>query len=154
MLEPIVIKANQDGTYETGHVVNLYIHLLPAHHRRVVLARKQQDKGETDVSTDGPSIKKSRPAYDTPRNQDRAYVDNRPYADRRQPYDNTKQLMSRVEQMVDQKLTTATLATAFPPLPATKAPSWNTDDTEDLPENWTLLRVRVTCDYLLLLVAF
>ena len=37
-LEPTITMANEDGTYQTTHIINLYIHLLPAHHRRVVLA--------------------------------------------------------------------------------------------------------------------
>ena len=133
MLEPVILMANEDGTYQTGHIVNLYIHLLPAHHRRVVLARKQ-DKPDADSPIDGPISKKQRPNFENNPRPERSY-DNRPYEDRRhQNYDNRK-LMSQVAELVDKRLTTATLATAFPPLPTTKAPSWNIDDNEDLPEN-------------------
>ena len=135
MLEPIILMANSDGTYQTGHVINLYVHLLPAHHRRVVLARKP-DKTDVDLAVEGPSnSKKQRPNFERDQRTSNNYMDNRPYDDRRQQYDN-RNLMTKVAAMVDQKLTTATLATAFPPLPATKPPSWNTDDTEDLPEKW------------------
>ena len=103
------------------------------------MARKNTEKGEVEMTSDGPSNKKPRSAYEAAqRPQDRLYPpypDNRSYVDRRQNYDNNSKLMTKVEQMVDKKLTTATLASAFPPLPATKPPSWNTDDTEDLPEN-------------------
>ena len=141
LLEPVVLTANADGTYQTGHIINLYIHLLPAHHRRVVLARKNIEKGKIEATAEGPSNKKSRPAYETTaRPQDRLYPpypDNRAYIDRRQNYDNTinSKINQKVEEMVNKKLTTATLASAFPPLPATKAPSWNTEDTDELPEN-------------------
>ena len=140
LLEPTVLMANPDGTYQTGHILNLYIHLLPAHHRRVVLARKQTDKGEVELPAEGPSNKKSRPAYEAaPRPQVGypPYPDNRgAYNERRQNYDNTinHKINQKVEEMVNKKLTTASLASAFPPLPATKAPSWNTEDDE-LPEN-------------------
>ena len=140
LLEPVVLTANEDGTYQTGHIINLYIHLLPAHHRRVVLAQKNTEKGEIEATAEGPSNKKSRPAYEaTPRPQVGypPYPDNRgAYNERRQNYDNTinHKINQKVEEMVNKKLTTASLASAFPPLPATKAPSWNTEDDE-LPEN-------------------
>ena len=134
MLEPTVLMTNPNGTYQTGHIINLYIHLLPAHHKRVVLARKQ-DKSEVEAPGEGPSSKKQRPNYEArdPRTQDRSYNDNHPYEDRRLSYDPRK-LMSKVIEL-DQKLMNATLATAFPPLPISKGPIWNVDDTEDLPEN-------------------
>ena len=140
-MEPVVLMANEDGTYQTGHIINLYIHLLPAHHRRVVLARKNTKKSKVETTTEGPSNKKSRPAYEAaPRLQVGypPYPDNRgAYNERRQNYDNTinSKINQKVEEMVNKKLTTASLASAFPPLPATKAPSWNTEDTDELPEN-------------------
>ena len=136
MLKPTVFLRNQDGTYQTGHIINLYIHLLPPHHRRVVLAKKPALKLEVEAG-EGPNIKKSRPSYEVrdPRlQQDRPYPDNRQY-DARRPYTDTRQLASKVAEL-EQKVTNATLATAFPPLPAnSKGPTWNTDDSEELPEN-------------------
>ena len=140
LLEPIVLSANQDGSYQTGHVVNLYIHLLPAHHRRVVLARKTTAI-ETETAAEGPSNKKPRPTYDAiPRPQVgyAPYPDNRgAYNERRQNYENTvnSKINQKVEEVVNKKLTTASLASAFPPLPpGTKGPSW-ADEIDELPEN-------------------
>ena len=136
MLEPTVISTNEDGTYETGHLLNLYIHLLPSHHRRVVLARKPASSLTLIDAGEGPIIKKQRPSYDTrdPRLQDRSYAEARPYDNRRQNYPDTRQLYTKVAEL-DKKLTDATIASAFPPLPASKKPTWNVDDTEELPEN-------------------
>ena len=138
-LDPTILMANADGTYQTQHIINLYIHLLPAHHRRVVLARKITDKAEADVS-EGPNSKKPRPAYEAaPRPQVGypPYPETRvAYNERRQQYDNTinHKINQKVEEMVNKKLTTASLASAFPPLPSgTKGPSWAEDD--ELPEN-------------------
>ena len=136
MLEPTFICRNPDGSYQTGHILNLYVHLLPAHHRRVVLAKKPPAAVSDAETTEGPSNKKPRPTYDNnrdPRQQDRPYGDQKPYEERRQNFD-ARRLISKVAEL-DQKLTKATLATAFPPLPTTIPPSWNTDDSEDLPEN-------------------
>ena len=135
MLEPTIISRNPDGSYQTGHIINLYVHLLPAHHRRVVLAKRPPAAVSDAETADGPSNKKPRPTYDNnrdPRQQDRPY-NNQAYDDRRPNFD-PRRLLSKVAEL-DQKLTKATLATAFPPLPTTKTPSWNTNDSEDLPDN-------------------
>ena len=141
LLEPVILSANQDGSYQTGHIVNLYIHLLPAHHRRVVLARKSIAANELETAAEGPSNKKPRPAYEaSPRPQVGypPYPDNRgAYNERRQNYENTvnSRINQKVEEVVNKKLTTVSLASAFPQLPATKMPSWNKEDTDELPEN-------------------
>ena len=136
MLEQTAFVRNADGTYQMGHIINCYVHLLPAHHRRVVLARKPAASATLTDAVEGPIIKKQRPSYDTrdPRQQDRSYTEARPYDNRRQNYPDTRQLYTKVAEL-DKKLTDATIASAFPPLPASKKPTWNVDDTEELPEN-------------------
>ena len=122
LLKPVNVGDNEDGSPDEAHIINAYIHLLPAAQRRPqVLKRIAEEK--VAMATLGNTLKASHPYRG-------GYEGNSKYAHPYVPryYEDSKPRPARHYQDVAQVQLPAPHAPVvqpiFPPLPPTPAPVW------------------------------
>ena len=139
LVEPMFLSNNPDGTDDYAHVINVFIHLMPAAQRRCVYLQRLNEKTPSPVLT--PSVspahsspspkgqKRSRPVQFTSSTGQGHYTPTPRHlleADRADDRDRIRALEKEVR-------TVKAMAMPTPPLPVKSAPLWRHDGSPDLP---------------------
>ena len=147
LVEPCYVQQNQQ-VVETAHMVNCYVHILPAHQRRnKMIAKAKEDRIEAANIAAAPAVvkpaahnmnpppgKMAKVARGRSSSRSKPYSKNQNQGNRNQPPRNLPPTptVNGVIQQAQVKHTAAQFKS--PPLPASKTPSWVTS-ANDLPEN-------------------
>ena len=131
LLEPVSVGFNEDDSLDQAHIINAYIHLLPAVQRRPqVLRRLGEEKIVTTSLGNSPRNNgTTRGGYEG------GYKNVHPYTSRY--YEDLRPRPTRQYQAAqvhhDLILVAPAVQPVFPPLPSTPAPVWKRDGSIDMP---------------------
>jgi hypothetical protein len=140
--QPIHLGVNPDGTDDYAHMVNVFIHLLPAGQRRTHLLRRM-DRGELTPPTgltpiDIPSKRLKDSAYSSPNNSGHGSGSGRSPSTFRKSqtpvHDSPAKFQKRLEAMERDLNCVKGMQLPTPPLPITAPPVWRRDGVPTLPD--------------------
>ena len=136
LVEPAIVTLSDwdlNVDHDVAHVVNCYIHLLPAsQRRRMVIKKSVEEKPVMRPNTDdrsqaiGGKIKKQR-MVPAPHAQK--------YVPHQRPHQNEKRLTQEISQLKQEVVQMKLAVVPNPPLPSTSGPRWPTIDLcPDMPD--------------------
>ena len=139
LTEEVFLGTNDDGTPDSAHVVNVYVHLLESNKRRHLVLRKiREDKAKQEAdATNTPPNKKPRTIMMGAQSVRRPYqqYQDRPFYDRPNTMEELKSVKESLTDL-SQEVRRLNAVPSYPPLPEARPLPWPPADTvPELPDD-------------------
>jgi hypothetical protein len=136
--EPIFLGQNPDGTDDYAHVINVFVHLLPAGQRRNTIIRRLERGPFSPPSAPATSpvpIPHGGPGNKRPKDSYTSSSGSGSFRKQQVPvHDSAAKFQQRLEAMERDISCVKGMQIPTPPLPITAAPKWRKDGAPTLPE--------------------